>query len=163
MNIKQVTTNKDIRLVADLAHEIWHEHFTSIIGKKQVEYMLDTFQSFDAVKDYIDKGYHYYLLIDEESKPIGYTGIEIQDDKLFISKLYILRYFRSKGYGRKALKYIESIARENRCRIMWLTVNKYNQVAIAAYKKFGFQVAESFVQDIGAGYKMDDYRMEKMP
>lgn len=33
--------------------------------------------------------------------------------------------------------------------------------AIAAYRKYGFTVREEVVQDIGGGFVMDDYIMEK--
>lgn len=44
---------------------------------------------------------------------------------------------------------------------LWLTVNKDNAGAIAWYTRKGFKNAGAIVQDIGAGYVMDDYRMEK--
>ena len=44
---------------------------------------------------------------------------------------------------------------------LWLTVNKDNAGAIAWYTRMGFKNAGAIVQDIGAGYVMDDYRMEK--
>jgi hypothetical protein len=40
-------------------------------------------------------------------------------------------------------------------------VNKRNASAIAAYRKHGFDVRESVVKDIGGGFVMDDYIMEK--
>jgi ribosomal protein S18 acetylase RimI-like enzyme len=42
-----------------------------------------------------------------------------------------------------------------------LAVNKHNASAIAAYRKHGFEIAQAVVKDIGGGYVMDDYIMEK--
>jgi ribosomal protein S18 acetylase RimI-like enzyme len=42
-----------------------------------------------------------------------------------------------------------------------LTVNKNNVNAIKAYEKMGFRNVGSLVQDIGDGFVMDDYAMEK--
>jgi RimJ/RimL family protein N-acetyltransferase len=42
-----------------------------------------------------------------------------------------------------------------------LTVNKNNVNSIKAYEKMGFKNVGSVVQDIGSGYVMDDYKMEK--
>ena len=42
-----------------------------------------------------------------------------------------------------------------------LTVNKNNAIAIEAYRKMGFENAGSIVTDIGGGFVMDDYKMEK--
>ena len=38
--VKKAEADKQIREIADLANEIWNEHFTPIIGKEQVEYMV---------------------------------------------------------------------------------------------------------------------------
>ena len=45
---------------------------------------------------------------------------------------------------------------------IWLTVNKYNTAAIKAYKKMGFINIAAITQDIGNGFIMDDYKMEKI-
>jgi hypothetical protein len=42
-----------------------------------------------------------------------------------------------------------------------LTVNKYNTSSIKAYLALGFSVTDAVVTDIGEGYSMDDYVMEK--
>ena len=42
-----------------------------------------------------------------------------------------------------------------------LAVNKRNEKAIGSYKKYGFVVREAIVDDIGHGFVMDDYVMEK--
>ena len=42
-----------------------------------------------------------------------------------------------------------------------LQVNKRNVNAINSYKKYGFVVRDATVDDIGRGYVMDDYVMEK--
>ncbi len=44
---------------------------------------------------------------------------------------------------------------------MILQVNKRNANAINSYQKYGFVVREVTVDDIGHGYVMDDYVMEK--
>ena len=43
-----------------------------------------------------------------------------------------------------------------------MQVNKANVRAIAAYKKAGFHIAQEAVFDIGHGFVMDDYLMEKL-
>ena len=87
MDYTQVLTDVQIRATAKLAREIWTEHFTAIIGADQVEYMLDKFQSENAIADQIqNKGYVYYL-IEESKQAIGYCAIVLEEDELFLSKL----------------------------------------------------------------------------
>jgi diamine N-acetyltransferase len=42
-----------------------------------------------------------------------------------------------------------------------LQVNKRNDKAINSYMKYGFAVRNTTVDDIGHGYVMDDFVMEK--
>lgn len=151
------TSEEEICDLAKLAEEIWRQHFPSIIGNEQVDYMLDKFQSEKAMKDQLSKGYEYYFLrLDGEN--IGYFGIQPQDDgTLFLSKLYIRLSERGKGFAREAFEFMKKLCKERGyCRI-WLTVNKYNHSTIAVYEKFGMKILRSQVSDIGNGFVMDDY------
>ena len=62
INIVEVKNLKDIKETAMLAHSIWNEHYIPIIGKEQVDYMLAT-QSEQAIKEQIDEGYRYFLIL----------------------------------------------------------------------------------------------------
>ena len=160
MNIEKVSTEMQIETVARLAYEIWNQHFTSIIGKAQVDYMVDKFQSKKAISEQIEEGYSYYL-IEADGGYIGYTGICPKEEELFLSKLYIRASQRGRGYGRKAVEFIEKLACKKGLGKITLTVNKNNTDTIRAYEKFGFKNVGPTVQDIGGGFVMDDYKMEK--
>jgi diamine N-acetyltransferase len=160
--VKVCTTNL-ITVVESLAQEIWRQHYTPIIGKHQVEYMLETFQSKDAIARQIEKeGYLYYLLQDRDGFWVGYLGIIPKRHELFLSKLYVTLIERGKGYGRYAVEFIETIAKDLELSRITLTVNKYNTQSIKTYEKLGFIITGALVSDIGNGFVMDDYRMEKI-
>jgi ribosomal protein S18 acetylase RimI-like enzyme len=59
------------------------------------------------------------------------------------------------------MTFIEDLARERGIEQLWLTVNKGNP-AVHAYERLGFRVAAAIVMDIGNGFFMDDFRMEKV-
>jgi len=160
MCIQAATNKQQIAIIARLADEIWREHFTSIIGRAQVDYMLEKFQSERAICEQLSDGFLYYL-IKSNNSDVGYFGVLPTNDSLLLSKFYIRSAERGKGLGRKVLTFIESLAAEKGASRITLTVNKYNSDTIEAYKKLGFQITESLIQDIGDGFVMDDYRMEK--
>ena len=88
MTIEPVLNESEIEIVENLAYEIWNEHFTHIIGKAQVDYMPEKFQSRETISEQIKKGFLYYLIrINNHS--IGYMGIHPKQDELFLSKIYI--------------------------------------------------------------------------
>lgn len=157
--LKTIDINS-INIIESLAEEIWEEHYTDIIGEDQVRYMLDNFQSIEAIKKQIGSGYEYYL-IQAGNEPIGYICFKKQENELFLSKFYLKSSSRGKGYGKETIKFIEEFAKKNNLKKISLTVNKDNLNSIEAYKKFNFGIAESIVTDIGSGYVMDDYKMEK--
>lgn len=161
MTIEPVLNNSQIEIVENLACEIWNEHFTPIIGKVQVDYMLEKFQSRKAISEQIENGFLYYLIRTNHDS-IGYIGIHPKQDELFLSKIYIRSSERGRGYGRKAIQFLEKLAQEKGLRKITLTVNKNNIDTIKAYEKFGFRNIGPVVQDIGNGFIMDDYGMEKV-
>ena len=57
IEFKTVDNIEKIAQVAKLAEEIWNQHYLPMIGKEQVSYMLDNFQSEDAIKQQIAQGY----------------------------------------------------------------------------------------------------------
>ena len=160
MCLEAVTDNRQIEIVEALADEIWHEYFTAIIGMEQVDYMLEKFQSKHAIAEQIRDGFKYFV-IRSNDKYVGYMAVQSQGSQLFLSKFYILSVHRGKGLGRRAMDYLVKLAIEKMASRITLTVNRYNSAAIEVYKKMGFVIEESIVQDIGEGFVMDDYRMVK--
>ena len=162
-DIYPVTTIDDINTVSRLAREIWTEHFTPIIGELQVEYMLEKFQSSGSITNQISEGFEYYLARNE-NECVGYTALvtDLADRKMMISKLYTLSEVRCTGVGTALLSHTENICSSRNIPRLWLTVNKYNDGAISWYKHRGFVVTDAVKADIGGGFYMDDYLMEKV-
>ena len=94
---------------------------------------------------------------------VGYTGghVEADTNRFFISKIYLLKEHRGEGLCSATIRFYERLARERGLDALYLTVNKHNEMAIRAYKAKGFEVIDAVETDIGDGYIMDDYIMEK--
>ncbi|MCM3547860.1 GNAT family acetyltransferase [Niallia circulans] len=161
MDIKLVQTSRDISELARLGADIWQQHYVTIISNEQIAYMLDKFQSVQAITEQIEKeGYEYYFLIANGEK-IGYIGTKQEEGKLFLSKCYIEKSHRGKGYASQAFAFLETLCQKSSLTKIWLTVNRHNKDSIAVYEKKGFQKVRTQIADIGNGYVMDDYIMEK--
>ena len=159
LSISSCETTQDISNIVILGDEIWREHYTPIIGENQVTYMLDKFQSNEAIKSQINEGYLYFLL-KEGNINIGYFSVQRRDKTLFLSKVYIQKKHRGKGYFQKTMNHVTTLAHREFCTSISLTVNKYNTNSINIYLNKGFKIMESAVFAIGNGYVMDDYVME---
>lgn len=160
MTIIAVSTENHMDIIESLAREIWTEHYIPIIGEQQVGYMLARYQSKQAIKEQIASGVLYFL-IEEDQAFIGYIAVQPRGDELFLSKIYLQASHRAGGFGKQAVRFVDTLARERGLRKIVLTVNKNNTAAIRAYEKIGFRNVGSLVQDIGSGFVMDDYAMEK--
>jgi diamine N-acetyltransferase len=159
---RPVASAQDVALVAQLAREIWTEHYVDIVGRAQVDYMLATFQSEAAIARQMAKGQEYYL-ITHDGRPEGYLALVPQPaaGKLFLSKIYVRKAARGLGLGKSALAFAEQRCRDAELRTIWLTVNKHNTASIHWYERMGFRNAGPTVKDIGGGFIMDDFIMEK--
>lgn len=162
VEIARVSTDDDIDCVATLATDIWTEHFTPIIGASQVKYMLKKFQRSDVIKSQITSGAEYYLA-KVENESVGYIGLipDLDARKMMLSKIYLKSSTRGKGVGKALLDYVEDKCVLENFSSLWLTVNKFNDGPITWYKRSGFFVIEEVKKDIGGGFFMDDYIMEK--
>ena len=153
----EVKTQAQIESVARLADEIWREWFPSIISESQIDYMLEKFQSAEAVGKQLSEGYRYFIIRKGETY-VGYTGVRPDPDgRLFLSKLYIKKEYRGRGYASETFSFLKELCKENGLHGIWLTVNKNNESTINVYKHCGFKIIGEDVTDIGNGFVMDDY------
>lgn len=153
MRLRTVVSVADVEMVTSLAERCWRPHYTPIIGKAQVDYMLANFQSTRAILGQIKKGRNYSLI--EEESAIGYLAIDLSDH-LFLSKLYILPDHQRCGIGCWSLEQLTQAQPEHEIH---LTVNRHNYETIAFYERMGFFKSETVVTDIGNGFVMDDWKM----
>lgn len=161
MEIQKAVVSNQYRIIPQLASEIWYECFQDIISKAQIDYMLDKFLSEEAIKKQIsDDGYEFFIISDNK-RIVGFTAIKKEEDRLFLSKLYVRKDERRKGYATGVINYLAEICKENNLGSIYLTVNKNNSRAIKAYKACGFEIEKELCADIGGGFVMDDYVMVK--
>lgn len=153
-------TDGDIQTIATIAEEIWHQHFTPIIGEAQVNYMVEKFQSYPALKSQVENDGYEYFLITSSHTPCGYIGIHPEKDALFLSKLYIKKDFRGQHLATEGFQFLITLCKERGLKKIWLTCNKHNDNTLEIYNHLGFKITREQVADIGNGFVMDDYILE---
>ncbi|RCX21685.1 acetyltransferase (GNAT) family protein [Fontibacillus phaseoli] len=159
--MSKIHTEDEVSSLVNLASGIWHEYYVSILSNEQIDYMVDKFQSKTAMTDQIqNQGYEYYFM-NAHGKNVGYISIKQEEGRLFLSKFYIQKEHRGKGYASQAMEFLVGLCKQRGLGLIWLTVNRYNDDTIAVYSKKGFKAVRTQVADIGNGYVMDDFVMEK--
>ena len=159
--ILYVCTEDEMKKVEDIATNVWNEHYQSIISKEQIEYMISEFQSYDAIKKQIENNGYKYFMINFKGLYVGYAAFKKEKDQLFLSKLYVEKDYRKNGIADIALNHLMNICSRDGLGKIYLNVNKNNDKSIEIYEKMGFVKTSEKVTDIGSGYVMDDYIMEK--
>jgi ribosomal protein S18 acetylase RimI-like enzyme len=170
-------TEADFETLARLAEAIWRSHYTGIIGSAQIDYMLADRYTPEKLRLYLNANDRWLMLLRTDSptgrRAVGYCSYalpadpvamkpgEMKPSVMKLEQLYLLPELHGRGLGRLMLRHVEEQARMRGRTTLILQTNKRNDIAIAFYRKAGFAVREEAVFDIGGGYVMDDYVMEK--
>jgi diamine N-acetyltransferase len=160
MEIIAAKTVSQFQIIEKLAREIMPEHYGPYIPLDNILYFINKFQTVKAIQEQIEKGYEYWLL-HHSGKDVGYLGIQVTGNILILSKLYILKQFRGKGIGDKAMLLVDERASAAKVSKIELIVNKLNFETIKFYEKRGYTIAESFVHNYDNEYSVEEYKMMK--
>ena len=161
ITIREASIN-DISIIQDIAYKTWPETYGKILSEQQLKYMLDKFYSEEYLKqNFINN--HLFFIIEENNCPLGFLGIEHNYNNELatkIHKIYILPNNQGKGIGHFSINFVANLAKEKFFGKVILNVNKFNK-ALNFYQKMGFQIIEVVNIEIGNGYLMEDFVMEK--
>jgi ribosomal protein S18 acetylase RimI-like enzyme len=159
----EAITEADFKTVANLADTIWRSHYSAIISMAQIDYMLAERFLPENLRSYLNSAGRWFEILWSGENPIGYCSYSLTSNpvEMKLEQLYLLGEFRGKGLGGSMLRHVENEARKMNVRLLMLQVNKHNEDSIAIYRNAGFQVRAEAIFDIGNGYVMDDYVMEK--
>jgi ribosomal protein S18 acetylase RimI-like enzyme len=154
---------QDVPLVQRLAHATWRAHYPGILTDAQIDYMLANGYSDDALLGLMRRPGGAIALASIDGEPAGFAAWYRADEPgaTKLDKLYVLPAMHGRGIGRALIAHVEDVARAEGCRSVVLNVNKNNAGSIAMYERCGFRTREAVVIDIGNGFVMDDYVMEK--
>ena len=103
------------------------------------------------------------MMAQENDKDMGYAGFSILDAEAGsykLHKLYVLPEMHGKGVGKVLVNEVMNQIRDLGGKSIELNVNRNNKAA-DFYKSAGFAIKEAVNLDIGEGYFMNDYVMEK--
>jgi GNAT superfamily N-acetyltransferase len=163
MTIITIATSSDYKIIQEIAHQTWPETYGAILSKEQLDFMLNSFYSVAALNDDVVSKGHHFLLAKEDNIVLGFASYEHnyqRNNRTRIHKIYVLPQAQGKGIGNMLIGHIEKLAIENHSVTLSLNVNRFNK-AYTFYQKKGFEVIEEVDIEIGHGYLMEDYVMEK--
>jgi GNAT superfamily N-acetyltransferase len=150
----------DIPLIRELCFQVWPQTYASILSPEQIEYMLERSYSSDSLKKQMDNG-SQFIFISENKEPVGFAAYFEKSPSIFkLDKIYILPTQQGKGTGKLLVDHIIHEVKREGANALQLQVNRYN-LAKKFYERLGFVVIDTKDFDIGNGFFMNDYVMEK--
>jgi diamine N-acetyltransferase len=154
-------TEDDIPLIRLLANKIWPQAYSSIISKEQIDYMLELMYSAASLENQMLNGAPF-IIVYEDGEPVGFASYGETAPAIFkLHKIYILPSQQGKGTGKFVIDFIINEIKNKGATALQLQVNRRNKAKLF-YEKLGFNIIKEFDFDIGSGYVMDDYLMEKV-
>ncbi len=112
----RVYKKEDIPMITSLALKL-HDNYV---------FYLDTYSS--------------CLVLEENGNIIGFISYSIIYDRAEIIDVIIDEKYRDKGYGKKLVSEVITIAFSNNCNNITLEVSILNKVAIRLYENMGFEI-----------------------
>ncbi len=152
---------EDLSTIRHLASLIWPVAYAEILSAGQINYMLNAMYNLPALKKQLLEG-HIFLLAFKDEKPVGFSGISPLEKTGYwkLHKLYIVPYKQHTGAGKALLASVYEIMTAQNGTHLKLQVNRENE-ARNFYKKQGFEIISERNVDIGKGFYMNDFIMQK--
>jgi ribosomal protein S18 acetylase RimI-like enzyme len=154
------TSTADIPLIRELTFNVWPQTYRDILTSEQIDYMLEMMYSPSSLEKQMQEGCSFIIVYDNDN-PVGFASYQLLNDNIAkLHKIYVLPSQQGKGTGKFLLDYIIVQVKEQGAASLQLQVNRDN-TAKDFYEKKGFTVIKEADFDIGNGYYMNDYVMEK--
>lgn len=153
----------DVGAIAALARVVWQDAYPAIISQAQIDYMLEQRYNAQRLLDELATPGLWWdrATVDGALAGFAATQLTAAPGEMKLDKLYVDPARQRLGLGGALIAHVAARARREGCATLILAVNKQNARAIAAYRKHGFAVRESVRVDIGGGFVMDDFIMER--
>jgi ribosomal protein S18 acetylase RimI-like enzyme len=157
----RLATENDLTTVERLAREIWPVAYDGIVPPQQLVYMLDLIYSNAALHHQLLNQQHTFLMVEQDGEPVGFASYSIVEPGVSkLHKIYVHQSTQGQGIGKQLIDHIITQLQPQSVHTLRLNVNRYNKARFF-YEKLGFEITKEEDVDIGSGYFMIDYVMEK--
>ncbi|MDE6884486.1 MAG: GNAT family N-acetyltransferase [Clostridia bacterium] len=155
----RIKSSEEISKVSKLAMEIMKEHYDPIVGSEVNDHMLKKFQSVEGITAEMEDGAEYYF-VNANGEHVGFVAVQPKEDYLYLSKFYLAKRHRGKGYAKDMMAFVKDRAKSCNLDSIMLNVNADNAATVETYRHFKFEIVEEIWREVGEGYCVHDYVMQ---
>lgn len=151
----------EVETLAQLAREIWLQHYPGIITVRQIEYMLAQRYSVALITEQLRDPAVWWDKLEVDGLLAGFACCEKTQPcgDMKLDKLYVDGRYRGRGYGAAMIQHARQRAQREGCERLYLQVNRGNHDSVAVYRRAGFAIEKTVKVEIGGGFVMDDFVM----
>lgn len=141
---------EDADVVGEVHSVAWKQTYQGVFSQEYLDSDSPSVRREEFMRSLDDKQC-VYLLLEEEGQAVGIVKLIDRGDEIEIASIYILKEFRGRGFGHKAIEYICSEYKNHRI-VLWVLDN--NIKACLFYEKCGFELTDKVRQiDRGGEFK----------
>ncbi len=152
----------DIASIQSIVREVWPVAYKEMITKEQIDYMLKMMYSDESLlRQMTLEECEFILALDDTGAVVGFASYgEIKAHVFKLHKLYVYSNQQGKGTGKMLLDEVCVKSIEQGGTSIELQVNKKN-TARKFYENNGFSLKHEAIFEIGNGFVMDDFVLER--
>lgn len=143
----EICSEKDIPSLVNVSIQSYCEHYRYLWNDEGEAYIAENFSASNFRRQLDDKNVAMFLIYDEEVQPCGFLKLNIDkayenypaDLSLELERIYLINKVSGKGYGKKAMDFVTSFAKNKNKKFIWLKVMD-SSPAVNFYKKEGFGI-----------------------
>lgn len=159
LTIKNASAS-DIDLIRSLSQHVWPHTYANLLPLPQIHYMQETMYSAHALRRQMDER-QQFIIVYNAGVPVGFASYsELENSVYKLHKIYILPVHQGRGMGRFVVQQVINDILPKGATALQLNINR-NHTAINFYEKLGFEAIRAEDTDIGNGYFLNDFVMEK--
>lgn len=129
-----------IDTILSLGISTYVETYSSKIPINEItKFALEEFNTDKILNEIEEPNIDYYFIKIDDNEIVGYGKIIIQDESIYLDKIYIRSKYHRNGYGKYFLEYVEELALEQNIKTITLSVWEQNAGAINFYTKNGYK------------------------
>ena len=151
-----------IPAIKQLAHITWQVTYKEILSAAQLDYMLHLFYDESSLQKQMNEE-HQFIVAIENNEVVGFASYAKKDKQSSVYKLhkiYVHPEHQGKKIGNVLLNYIIDEIKIHHATALELNVNRHNK-ALNFYQKNNFEIIGEEDVDIGNGYFMNDFIMNR--
>lgn len=151
----------DVDDIKILLNRIWKDTYKSILSEGVIKTAAEKWQSKERLKAQIESEAELFILgRNEKGQIVGLaTSSIIEENVVYVKRLYVDLDAQRKGVGSKLLKYTENYYKK--AKLIRLDAAEGNSRAIEFYKKHGFKIVKKEKEMILTD-SIDVFVMEKL-